>query len=148
MFPETTVLTLLSVIIFTFRPFPHTTITSVRRAQKRDYIHITEFKIHISYSEKHDSTLFYYYFYLSLLPNLDHIIAKGSTFSISSPFGVTKLQQQKTVTNVNGHAYSYPLPPPWRWGLNFNLNGIEIVIIHLSVLDNYGFDTIVSEYCY
>jgi hypothetical protein len=40
-------------------------------------IHIIESKIHISYSENHDSTLFLYYFYISPLPTLDHIVAKG-----------------------------------------------------------------------
>ena len=32
--------------------------------------------------------------------------------------------------------------------LNLDLNGIEGVIIHLSVPENYGFDTIISEYFY
>ena len=36
----------------------------------------------------------------------------------------------------------------WRWGLNLDLNDIERVIIHLSVPNNYGFDTIISEYFY
>ena len=52
------------------------------------------------------------------------------------------------VLNVNGHAYLYPLPPLWRWGLNLDLNGIERVIIHLSVPENYGFDSITSDYFY
>ena len=82
-------------------------------------IHITESKIHITYSENHDSTLFFYYFYMSPLPTLTHIITKGSSFSISSPFGITKLQKklswciidwELSILNVNGNAYSYPLP--------------------------------------
>ena len=32
--------------------------------------------------------------------------------------------------------------------LSLELNGIEGVIIHLSVPENYGFDTIISEYFY
>ena len=58
-------------------------------------IHITEFKINISYSKNLDSKLMlvFYYFYMSPLSNLTRIIAKGSTFSISSPFDVTKLQK-------------------------------------------------------
>jgi len=40
-------------------------------------IYITESKHLISYSEIHDSTLFFYYFYMSPLPTLFHIVAKG-----------------------------------------------------------------------
>ena len=36
---------------------------------------------------------YFYYFYMSHLPTLAHIIVKGSTFSISSPFDITKLQK-------------------------------------------------------
>ena len=58
-------------------------------------IHITESKIHISYSRNHDWTLMlvFYYFYMSPLPTLADIIAKGNIFSISSLFDVTKLQK-------------------------------------------------------
>ena len=56
-------------------------------------IHITESNIHISYSENNHSTLVFYYFYMSPLPTLAHIIAKGSTFSITCPFYITKLQK-------------------------------------------------------
>ena len=38
------------------------------------------------------------------------------------------------------------LTPLWEWGLNLDLNGIERVIIHLGVPENYGFDTIISDY--
>ena len=55
-------------------------------------IHITESKIHISYSENRDLTLLFYYFYMPPLQILAHTIAKGSTFSIIYPFDVTKLQ--------------------------------------------------------
>ena len=58
-------------------------------------IHITESKIHISYSKNHGLTLFFHYFYVSPLPTLAHIIARGSTFLISSSFDVTKFQQKK-----------------------------------------------------
>ena len=37
---------------------------------------------------------------------------------------------------------------PYGDGDNLDLNGIERVIIHLSVPENYGFDTIVSDYFY
>ena len=42
--------------------------------------HITEHKIHINYSENHDSSLFFYYFYMSPFPTLVHIVAKGILF--------------------------------------------------------------------
>ena len=83
-------------------------------------MHITESKILISYSENHDSTLCFYYFYMSPLPTLAHTIAKGSTFSISSPLDITKklswclIDWQLSVPNVNGHEYSYPLSPLWH----------------------------------
>ena len=79
MFPKTTVSTLLSVII----------ITGARGPDE-----LYQSKIHISYSENHASTLFFYYFYMSPLPTLAYIIPKGSTFSISSPFDITKLQKK------------------------------------------------------
>ena len=125
---KTIVLTLLSVFISTSCPFPQPTFTGARGAHKRHQgitIHITESKIYISYSKNHDSTLFFYYFYMSPLPILVYIIAKGSTFLISSPFDITKLQKkmswyvinwQLSVPNVNGHAYSYPLPHPMAMG--------------------------------
>ena len=40
-----------------------------------------------------DSNVVFYYFYVSPLPTVVHIIAKGNTFSISSLFDVTKLQK-------------------------------------------------------
>ena len=43
-------------------------------------IHNTASKIHISYSEIHDSILFFYYLFMSPLPTLTHTIAKGSAF--------------------------------------------------------------------
>ena len=123
-------------------------------------VHINDIRgitIHISYSENHDLTLMlvFYYFYMSPLQTSSISLIRV-TFSISSPFDVTKLQKTVLTSNrlaafrsqFNGHAYSYPLPPLWRWGLNLELNGIKKVIIHLSVPENYGFDTIISEYFY
>ena len=55
---------------------------------------------------------------------------------------------QLSLPHVNGHAYSYPLPSLWQLGLNLDLNNIKRVIIHLSVPENYVFDTIISEYFY
>jgi hypothetical protein len=57
------------------------------------------------------------------LSTLAHIIGKGSTFSISSPFDITNYKElpgslldgQLSILNVNGHAYSYPLRSLWRW---------------------------------
>ena len=69
-------------------------------------IHITESKIHISYSENHDSTLFFYYFDMSPLPTLANTIAKCITFSISSRFDATKLKKSLDVLS-NGN---YPFP--------------------------------------
>ena len=59
-------------------------------------IHITDSKIHISYSENHDWTLMlvFYYFYMLPLQTLADIFAKGNNFSIISPFDVTKLQKK------------------------------------------------------
>jgi len=50
---------------------------------------------------------------------------------------------QLSVPNVNGYAYSYPSPPLW---LNLDLIGIVRVIVHLSVPENHGFDTIICDY--
>jgi hypothetical protein len=49
----------------------------------------------------------------------------------------------------NKHCVSHSrlLTPLWQWGLNLVLNGIERVITHLSVPENFGFDTIISD-CY
>ena len=42
--------------------------------------------------------------------------------------------------------HSWLLTPLWQWGLNLDLNGIGSVIINISVSENYGFDTIISDY--
>ena len=111
MFPKTTVLTLLSVIIFTGCPFRHPTFTSARNAHKLLYgdIHINESKIHISYSENHDSTLFFFYVYMPPLPTLAHTIAKCSAFSISSPFDVTKLQKKNCLDVSSTGSFPFPM---------------------------------------
>jgi hypothetical protein len=95
---------------------------------------------------------------MSPLPTLVPIVAKDSTFSINSPFNVTKLQKNCLDVSSTG---SFPFPismhkhilisyHPYGNGdsLNLDINGIEGVIIHLSVPENYGFDTIISEYFY
>ena len=64
--------------------------------------HITYHKIHISYSEYFDSTLLFYYFYMSPLPTLAPTMAKGNTFSISSPFDVTKVQKKSLDVSTTG----------------------------------------------
>jgi hypothetical protein len=97
----------LSVIIFAGRPFPHPTFTGIEvhiNGITGITIYITESKIHISYSKTNDSTLFFYYFYIS---SLAHTIAKGSTFSTSSLFDVTKLQETCLDVSSTG---SFPFP--------------------------------------
>ena len=42
-------------------------------------------------------------------------------------------------------SHSSLLTPLWQWGLNKDLKGIERVI-HLSIPENYGFDTIICDY--
>ena len=86
-FLKTTVSRLLSVITFAGCPFPHPTLRVLEvhiNGITGITINFTESKIHICYSEKHDSTLFFYYFYMPSLLPVAHTIAKGSTFSISS----------------------------------------------------------------
>ena len=65
---KTAVSTLLSVIISTGRPFPQPTL-QVQKVHINGImgttILINESIIHISYSENHDSILFFYYFYMS-----------------------------------------------------------------------------------
>ena len=115
-------------------------------------IHITESKIHISYSE---NMIRHYYIIFTCHPFHPSPISllRVVLFFISTPFDITKLQKklswcvidwQLSIPNDNGNAYSYPLHPLWRWGLNLDLNDIKRVIIHLSVPENYGFDTIIS----
>ena len=108
-FPKTTVLTLLSVVIFYISPFPtlHTGARGVhKRHQGYNYLY---HRIQNSYQlfQNHDSTLFFYFVYMSPLPTLAHTIAKGSGFSISSFFDVIKLQQNCLDVSSTG---SFPFP--------------------------------------
>ena len=94
MFPKTMVSTTLSVVSFTGHSFPHPPLRVLEvhiNCIRGITIHITETKIHISYSGNHDSILFSYYFYMSPLPTFAHIIA--SSFLVSSSFNITKLQK-------------------------------------------------------
>ena len=85
-------------------------------------IHITESKIHISYSENHDLTQFSYYSYLSPFPTLTHTTAKGSTFSISSPFDVKKLQ--KNCLDVSStHSFPFPMSMDMHIHMPYHLYG-------------------------
>ena len=61
-------------------------------------------------------------------------------------FSSCLIDWQLSIPNVIGHAYFYPLPPLWRWGFNLDLNGIERVVIPLSILENYVFDIVINEY--
>ena len=124
-------------------------------------VHINDIKgitIHISYSENHDWILMlvFYYFYMSPLQisfiSLLRVILFRSVL-LSMLLNYKKLpwrliDWQLSVLNVNGYAYSYPLPPLWRQAFNLDLNGIEWVIIYLSVPENYGFDTTINDYFY
>ena len=99
MFPKTIDLALLSVIIFTVRSLPSPTSTGARGVHKwlqGISIHITESKIHNSYLKNHDSTLMLssvIFTYHPFQPSSILLLRVGNTFSISSPFGVTKLQK-------------------------------------------------------
>ena len=87
----------------------------------------------------------------SCMPLLRVVLSQSVLFwcyKITEKLSWCLIDWQLSVPNVNGHANSYPLQPLWQWGLNLDLNSIEIVIIHLSVPKNYGFDTIMSDYFY
>ena len=114
-------------------------------------IYITEYKTRISYFENHDSTLMLvlYYVYMSPLPTLVHIVAKGILFQ--SVLLSMLLNYKKNCLDVSPTG-SFPFPMsmhthililyhPYGNGdsLNLDLNGIEGVIIHLSVPENYVF---------
>ena len=110
MFPKTMVLTPISVIIFTRRPFPHPTFTGARGAHKRHHGNNYSYqRVQNSYQlyQNLDSTLFFYYFYMSSLPTLSNTIAKGSSFLIRSPFAVTKLQKNCLDISSTGR---FPFP--------------------------------------
>ena len=73
-------------------------------------IHFSVSKIHSSYSEKHDSTLFFYYFYMSPLPTLANTIAKSSTLSTSSPVDVKKLQKNSLdISSTGSFLFTMPM---------------------------------------
>ena len=115
-------------------------------------IHITEFKIHISYLKHNDSTLFSSIMFIchpfqpSPIPFLDHF--SFSCNKITTKLSWCLIDWQLTVPNVHAHARSYPLPLLWQCdSLNVDLNEIERVI-HLSVPENYSFESIISDYCY
>ena len=81
--------TLSSEVIFTCRSFPQQSLCVLDvhiNGMRGITNHITEYKIHISYSENHDSTLLFYYFYISSLPTPAHTIAKGSIFFVQFLF--------------------------------------------------------------
>ena len=124
----------------------HTPPLRVQEVHKRGIIiHITESKIHISYSENHDSTLLFDYFYISPLPALGVVI-----FWLVLSFDITKLQK-KCLNVLSTGIFPFPMSmdkhPLWRWGLNLDLNDFERVI-HLSVPENYSFESIIGDYFY
>ena len=88
-------------------------------------IHISESKIHISYSEKHDSTLFFFYFYMSPLPTHAHTTAKSSNFSISSPFDATKLQQKNCLDVSSTGSFPFPMLMDTHIHITYNPYGYE-----------------------
>ena len=92
---------------------------------------------------------------MPLLPTLAHIVAKGSIFSISSPFDVTKLQKKMILMSHRLAAFHSQCqwtriflfltnPLAMRTQLGFKRHRESR--IHLSVPKNYGIDTIISEY--
>ena len=104
MLPKTMVLTL-SVINFTGRPFLHPTFTDARGITS----HITEYKIHISYSENHDSTLMLSSIIFTchpFQPSSNTLLRVGNTLLISSPFDVTKLQNNALMSHRLAAFYS------------------------------------------
>ena len=112
-FPKTTVSTLLSVIIITGR-LSHTPSLWVLDVDINGITvittHITESKIHISYSETHDSTLFLHYFYMSSLPTLAHTIVKGSIFrSVVLP----RLQNYKKIVLLSHRLSAFRSQCQW-----------------------------------
>ena len=161
MFPTTLVSRVLSVIIFTVSHLPPLPLsfTGARGAHKRHHGNIYSYhRVQNSYqlfkTPWFDTNVVFYYFYMPpFQPSSISQLRVGNSFSISSPFDITKLQKKLSwcqidwkfsILSVNGHVYSYPLPPLWRLDLNY----IERVIIHLSVPENYSFDAIISEYFY
>jgi hypothetical protein len=92
---------------------------------------------------------------MSPLSTLTHTIAKGSTFLISSPFDVTKIQKENCLDVSSTGSFPFPMSMNTHihihhhpYGDILDLNGIERVIIHLSVPENYGFNTIICGYFY
>jgi hypothetical protein len=160
-FPKNLVSTLLSMIIFTGRAFPHPSFTSARDGHKRQHGY------NYSYSWVQNSYQLFRKQWFDT--NVGLILFLCQPFQ-PSPVSLLRvvlfwsvllsmllnykklswclIDWQLSIPNVNGHAYSYPLPTLWRWGLNLDLNDIERVVIHLSVPENYGFNTIISEYFY
>ena len=84
-------------------------------------------------------------------PSPISLLRVGNTFLTSSPFDVSKLQQQKILDVSLTGSFPFPMSMdthiliPYQWGLSLDLNGIEGVIIHLSAPESYGFDNIISE---
>ena len=94
---------------------------------------------------------------MSPLLTFAHTTAKGSTFSFSSLFNVTKLQQKIVLMSHRLAAFRsqrqwtrifISLTTPMAMGTQLGFKRIERVIIHLSVPQNYGFDTIICDYFY
>ena len=74
------------------------------------YFHITESKIHISYLRNHDLTLILSSIIFTchpFQPSPISLLILGNTFSISSPFDVTKLQKNCLDVSLTG---SFPFP--------------------------------------
>jgi hypothetical protein len=119
LFPKTTVSTLLSVIIFTGRSFPHHTFKGARGAHKRHQgynysYHWVQNSYQLFQKPWFDTILLL--FYISPLPTLDHIVTKARQYFFDHfsyrCYYITKncrclIGWQLFIPNVNRHAYSY-----------------------------------------
>ena len=134
-------MTLLSVIVFTGRPFPQPTFTGARGAYKQhlnySYHRVQKFisAIPKTMFRLYSTIIFTCYpFQSSRMPLLRVVLTVSSLLMLQNykkKLSWCLIDWQLSVPNINGHAYSYRLPPLWRWGLNLDLNGIERVIINL-----------------
>ena len=142
----------LLVIIFTGRHLPPAPPLRVLKVHLNDImcisIHITESEIHVSCLKHHDSTLMFSSIIFTCHPFHSSSISLfkvGNTFSISSPFDDTKLQNLRMSHRLAAfHSQCQwirmflSLTPLWRWGLNLDLNDIESVVIPIIIAENYG----------
>ena len=113
LFPKTIVSRVLSLTIFTgshLQPPPLRVLEVHINDIRGIYFHITESKIHISYLRNYDLTLILSSIIFTCHPFQPlsiSLLRVGSTFSISSPFDITKLQKNCLDVSSTG---SLPFP--------------------------------------